>query len=144
MSASLLIVDDEQTIRRTLRFFFEKKGYEVFEAADGATGLETAQHSEPDVVLLDVKLPDEDGLSVLSRIKEAVPGTVVLIMTAHGDTDLAREAMRQRGAFWFFSKPIDMVMLELQVDQALEQAHAHSKGRRAEKRVEHHHPKAET
>ena len=115
MSASLLIVDDEQTIRKTLRFFFEKKRYEVFEAETGAAALEMAESCQPDVVLLDVKLPDMDGLDVLPRLREAAPGSVVLMMTAHGDAEMAREAIRRRGAFWFFSKPIDMVMLELQV-----------------------------
>ena len=93
MSASLLIVDDEQTIRRTLRFFFEKKRYEVFEAETGRQALETAEAVQPDVVLLDVKLPDADGLDVLSKLRSASPGSVVLMMTAHGDTDMAREAI---------------------------------------------------
>ena len=136
MSATLLIVDDEQTIRRTLRYFFEKKRYEVFEAEDGASALELAASTQPDVVLLDVRLPDMDGLDVLPKLKDTAPGAVVLIMTAHGDAEMAREAIRKRGAFWFFSKPIDMVMLELQVDQALEHAQAKREGRLERKRVE--------
>jgi DNA-binding NtrC family response regulator len=142
MSASLLIVDDEQTIRKTLRFFFEKKRYEVFEAETGASALEMAESCQPDVVLLDVKLPDMDGLDVLPRLREAAPGSVVLMMTAHGDAEMAREAIRRRGAFWFFSKPIDMVMLELQVDQALEHAQALRDGRLERKRAEKLEPRA--
>jgi DNA-binding NtrC family response regulator len=93
MSASLLIIDDEQTIRKTLRYFFEKRRYEVFEAESGRQGLETAEACQPDVVLLDVKLPDGDGLDVLSKLRTVAPGSVVLMMTAHGDTDMAREAI---------------------------------------------------
>src|SRR5207249_2508884 len=126
---SLLIVDDEPTIRKSLRYFFERKAYDVFEAATGSEALDLAQECIPDVVLLDVKLPDQDGLDVLSRLKEVSPQAVVLMMTAHGDTSMALEAMRRRGAFWFFSKPIDMVMLELQVEQALDHAQAMRKGR---------------
>ena len=136
MSSSLLIVDDEQTIRKTLRFFFEKRQYEVFEAETGASALELAESCQPDVVLLDVKLPDLDGLDVLPRLRQVAPGSVVLMMTAHGDAAMAKEAIRERGAFWFFSKPIDMVMLELQVDQALEHAQALRGGRLERKRVE--------
>jgi DNA-binding NtrC family response regulator len=136
MSVSLLIVDDEPAIRKSLRFFFEKKQYEVFEAETGAEGLEVVRSAHPDVVLLDVRLPDADGLDVLSSIKEAAPASVVLMMTAHGDTNMALEATVNRGAFWFFSKPIEMGMLDAQVSKAVEHAHAQLRGRLAEQRVQ--------
>jgi DNA-binding NtrC family response regulator len=135
MSVSLLIVDDEPTIRKTLRYFFEKKQYEVFEAGTGGDGLDIARSMNPDVVLLDVRLPDMPGLEVLSAIKESCPATVVLVMTAHGDTNMALEATVQRGAFWFFSKPIDMDLLSAQVAKATEHVQVQRRGLIAEQRV---------
>lgn len=135
MSRALLIIDDEPTIRGVLRHAFELKRFDVAEAATGGEGLDAAAATSPDVVLLDVKLPDMDGLDVLSRLKEQSPASVVLIMTAHGDVEMAVEAVRNRGAFWFFQKPIDMAILELQVERALDHAHAQRRGDLAEQRA---------
>ncbi len=124
MTATLLIVDDEPMIRRTLRYQFEQLDWEVAEAATGAAALDAAASTEPDVVLLDVRLPDADGLDVLVKLREMVPCAVVIVMTAHGDVEMAVEAVRSRGAFWFFQKPVDTNMLQLQVQKAHEHARA--------------------
>jgi DNA-binding NtrC family response regulator len=128
VSRSLLIVDDEPIIRRTLRYQFEQLRYEVHEATTAGEGIESAAQVSPDVVLLDVRLPDMDGLDALVKLREIAPGSVVIVMTAHGDVEMAVEAVRNRGAFWFFQKPVDTNMLELQVKQALDHAHALRKG----------------
>ena len=134
MTATLLIVDDEPMIRRTLRYQFEQLDWEVSEAATGAAAIEAAAAAEPDVVLLDVKLPDADGLDVLVKLRELAPCAVVIIMTAHGDVEMAVEAVRTRGAFWFFQKPIDTNMLQLQLQKAHEHALALKRERLATER----------
>ena len=143
MSRSLLIVDDEPTIRKRLRTLFEQNRFEVHEAATGAEGLDLLQAIAPDVVVLDVKLPDADGLDVLVRMRELAPRVVVLIMTAHGDVEMAVEAVRDRGAFWFFQKPVDMNMLELQAEQAWTHAQALRHGALAEARIARQQPAAQ-
>ena len=119
MSSRVLIVDDERLIRWSLEQTLEKAGYEVETAESGALALASARDDVPDVVLLDLKLPDMDGIHVLRQLKEAHPDTQVVIMTAYADVATAVEAMRL-DAYDYVAKPIDFDNLPVTLRNALE------------------------
>ncbi len=112
--ASVLVVDDEEAIRESLRMILEYEGYRVREAANGAEALEAIRKAAPDAVLLDIKMPEMDGLQVLKAIQDRGYDMPVLIITGHGDVATAVEAT-QGGAFDFFEKPLerDRVLVSL-------------------------------
>ena len=112
--ARVLIVDDEASIRDSLRMILEHDGYEVDEASGGGQALARIAQRVPDAVLLDIKMPDMDGLTVLQSLREKGYTTPVIMITGHGDIETAVDAT-QRGAFDFFEKPLqrDRVLLSL-------------------------------
>lgn len=101
----ILVIDDEESIRNMMRMTLELDGYEVLMAEDGPSGLEKFQKESPDIVLLDVRMPGMDGLEVLERIKGINEDAEVIIVTGHGDMDMAVECLR-RQASNFLTKPI--------------------------------------
>jgi PAS domain S-box-containing protein len=115
----ILVVDDEEGIRSLMRMTLELDGYTVLTAEDGPTALELFRSEQPEVVLLDVRMPDMDGIEVLSRIKAASPDTEVIMITGHGDMDMAVESLR-REASNFLTKPISEEILSFSLKRALE------------------------
>lgn len=119
MSTRILVIDDEADIRALLRIILTKAGYEVLETEDGA-GLEKAlKGPQPDLALLDLKLPDADGLDLLPKIKKAWPDTEVVMLTGHGGLDTAVQAIKL-GAYDFQQKPFDPKTLLVSLERAVE------------------------
>ena len=117
--ASILVVDDERLIRWSLDQQLRREGYAVLLAETGAEALQKAQAESPDLVLLDVRLPDADGLEILERLRAAEPEALVIMITAHGGVDSAVRAMKL-GANDYIIKPFDMEELKLTVKKALD------------------------
>lgn len=116
----ILIVDDEAPFRSALRRLLEKK-YLVVEAETGAKGLQLAYREEPDLVLLDVALPDASGLEILSQFRELRPSPTVVMITAYEQVKDVVTAIK-RGAFDYLVKPVDLDEFEFTIQTALEHA----------------------
>jgi two-component system, NtrC family, nitrogen regulation response regulator NtrX len=113
----ILIVDDEKNIRTSLSRFFNLHGFQVSTAENGSDAAEQVRKSSFDCIVLDLKLPDIDGIQLLERIREIDYDVPVILLTAHGNTSKAVEAIK-RGAFDFFEKPTDEEKLLIAVRNA--------------------------
>jgi DNA-binding NtrC family response regulator len=116
---NILLVDDEKSIRKTLREILEYEKYKVDEAEDGPSALEKIQNNQYDVVLLDIKMPKMDGLEVLEKAREVSPDTSYIMISGHGNIETAVEATK-KGAFDFISKPPDLNRLLITVRNAMD------------------------
>ncbi|MFP4010695.1 MAG: sigma-54-dependent transcriptional regulator [Spirochaetaceae bacterium] len=117
--STILVVDDEAGIREVLSGILEDEGYEVRLAADGVEALATMESERPELVLLDVWLPRMGGMDVLARLKEDYPGVPVVIISGHGNIDIAVKAVKA-GAFDFLEKPLSLERVVTAVKNALE------------------------
>lgn len=116
--AKILVVDDEYSIRETLAMFLTEKGHEVYGAASGREGIALFENLNPDVVILDIRLPDENGLDVLVKMKSSDSLAKVIMITAFQDMDTTIQAMK-RGAYDYIHKPLDADEIEKAVNGAL-------------------------
>ena len=117
MKLSVLVVDDELLIRKSLSKVLRARGYAVELASTGAEGLQQATEVRPQVMILDMRLPDTDGISVLRRVREVDPLLQVIVITAFGDVQSAVDAMKL-GACDFLRKPYEMEDIVLAVQAA--------------------------
>jgi DNA-binding NtrC family response regulator len=114
---SILIIEDDALVRKTLASQMGKRGFEVTAAENGEEGIGRFCERGPDLVLLDIRLPDTDGLDVLRRIKEKNRKAIVLVMTAFDDMKTTVEAIKL-GAFEYLVKPLNATELDLAIDKA--------------------------
>ncbi len=119
--AKVLIVDDEKSIRRTLRDILEFEKYEVEEASDGMECLVKLKQSRYDVVIMDIKMPKMDGMEALERVQILAPDTPVVMISGHANIDTAVEAVK-KGAFDFISKPPDLNRLLITIRNAMDKS----------------------
>ena len=117
--ARILVVDDEESIRNLMRMTLELDGYKVSTAADGPTALEIFEKENPEVVLLDVRLPGMSGIEILDRIKAINQDAEVIIITGHGDMDMAVDCLRKQASN-FLTKPVSEELLSLSLKSSLE------------------------
>jgi len=119
MKAKILIIDDDNSLRRVLEYNLQEEGYDVHAASSGEEGLYWFGQAKPDLVITDMKMTGMDGLMVLKSIKERSPETLVIIITAFGTVDVAVEAMKS-GAYDYITKPFNRDELKLTVKKALQ------------------------
>jgi len=120
MAQKILIVDDEPSICSGLKMSLETEGYSVDVAFSGKTGLDNCKKITPDVTVLDLRLPDIDGIVMLKEIKEIDEDIIVIMITAFGDTRDAVEAVKN-GAYDFITKPFDVNELKISINRALKE-----------------------
>jgi len=116
--AKILIIDDERSIRNSLREILEYEGYEVKDAADGVEGFKIASEEKFDIILSDIKMPKMDGLELLEKLKEAGVDSQIIMISGHGTIETAVEAIRN-GAFDFIAKPLDLNRVLITLKNAL-------------------------
>ena len=107
LARTILVIDDQFGIRMLLQEVLEREGYTVHAAANGGEALALVREKEPDLVLLDMKIPGMDGLEILTAMRKIAPEQKVVMMTAYGELDLVREAA-VLGALGHFTKPFDI------------------------------------
>ena len=119
--AKILIVDDDKSIRKTLRDILEFEKYEIDEAADGLECIVKIKQSSFDVIIMDVKMPRMDGMEAIEKIQHLAPDTPVVMISGHGNIDTAVEAVK-KGAFDFIQKPPDLNRLLITLRNALDKS----------------------
>lgn len=117
--SKILLIEDDSKIRAILREILQDKQHEVDEAGDGAEGFKKLEQGSYDLCICDIKMPKMDGLEVLDKAKEAGISTNFVIISAHGNIDIAVEAVK-KGAFDFLQKPFDLGRLEITLRNALD------------------------
>ncbi len=119
--AKILVIDDEKSIRSTLKEILEYEKYEVDLAASGPEGLEFFNNGKYDIVLCDIKMPEMDGIEVLEKIQEAGGDTQVIMISGHGNIDTAVSAIK-KGAYDFIEKPLDLNRMLITIRNAMDKS----------------------
>ena len=119
--ATILIVDDEKAIRRTLKEILEYEKYKIEEASDGEEGLAMIKSNTYDVVILDIKMPKMDGMEVMEAVNKAGIDVPIIMLSGHGNIDTAVEAVK-KGAYDYISKPPDLNRLLITIRNAMDKA----------------------
>ncbi len=117
--ATILVIDDEPAILKTLKIFLEGKNHTVYTAQTGSEGLSLYEQRQPDLVILDIRLPDKNGLDILRQIQEEESLAKVIMITAYQDMETAIQAMKT-GAYDYIRKPLDIDEIEASVDRAIQ------------------------
>jgi two-component system nitrogen regulation response regulator NtrX len=117
--ARILLIEDDSKIRAILKEILQEKNHEVDEAGDGLEGFRKLEQGQYDLCICDIKMPKMDGLEVLDKTKEAGITTNFVVISAHGNIDIAVEAVK-KGAFDFLQKPFDLGRLEITLRNALD------------------------
>src|SRR5881398_2742233 len=118
MSETILVVDDEENIRHTLRGVLADEGFEVLEAPDGRRALELLQHAAPRLAIVDVWMPEMDGIELVERMRNQAPGVPIIVISGHGTIETAVRVIRL-GAYDFLEKPFQLDALLQLVGRAL-------------------------
>ncbi|MCP4667464.1 MAG: response regulator, partial [Deltaproteobacteria bacterium] len=113
----VLIIDDEEGIRKVMSITLEDAGYEVLTAGDGERGIQLCRRESPHIVITDIRMPGMDGIEVLKRVKENHPDKEVIVVTAFGDLDIAIRAL-QLDASDFITKPVNSEALFVALERA--------------------------
>jgi DNA-binding NtrC family response regulator len=116
---SILLIDDDESLRRVVEYNLREDGYEVVTAENGRVGLQRFQETGADLVLTDIRMPEMDGVELMARLKAMAPDLPIIVLTAHGTIDSAVEAMKV-GAFDYLTKPFSRDQLLAAVRKALE------------------------
>src|SRR5512139_1666359 len=117
---TILIVDDEESIRKSLAGILGDEGYEVVTAASGREGIALLAEAQPSLALLDIAMPEMDGIETLRRFREARPEMQVIMITGHGTIETAVRTTRM-GAYDFIEKPLSLERVSLAVKHGLEE-----------------------
>ena len=119
--SKILIIDDEKSIRNTLKDILSYEDYEISLAENGLEGLELAKTDEFDVILCDIKMPQMDGIEVLEKTQELALDTPVIMISGHGNIDTAVDAIK-KGAFDFIEKPLDLNRILITIRNAMDKS----------------------
>ncbi|HCE58835.1 MAG TPA: response regulator [Prolixibacteraceae bacterium] len=117
----ILVIDDERSIRNTLKDILEYEKYEVDLAEDGIKALDKIKAGSYDVILCDIKMPGMDGIEVLEKVQELIPDTPVVMISGHGNIDTAVESIK-KGAFDYIEKPLDLNRLLITIRNAMDKS----------------------
>lgn len=132
---TLLIVDDEESIRKSLKDILGDEGYEVVTAASGREALDLLSEAQPSLALLDIAMPDMDGIETLRRFKETRPEMQVIMITGHGTIDTAVQTTKM-GAYDFIQKPLSLERISLSVKNGLEESRLRQENETLRKSIE--------
>jgi two-component system, NtrC family, nitrogen regulation response regulator NtrX len=132
--SKILVVEDDSKIRAILKEILQDKNHEVDEAKDGVEGFQKLEQGSYDLCICDIKMPKMDGLEVLDKVKEAGIPTNFVIISAHGNIDIAVEAVK-KGAFDFLQKPFDLGRLEITLRNALDKTTLIKETRNLKKKI---------
>jgi DNA-binding NtrC family response regulator len=119
--SKILVIDDERSIRNTLKDILEYEKYEVDLAEDGNKGIEKVKGAEYDIVLCDIKMPGMDGIETLEKLTLLAPDTPVVMISGHGNIDTAVDSIK-KGAFDFIEKPLDLNRLLITIRNAMDKS----------------------
>ena len=132
--AKILVIDDQQSIRKTLREILEYERFEVDEAEDGIKGMELFQKQNYDIILCDIKMPKMDGIEYLEKVMITGIDVPVVMISGHGNIDTAVEAIK-KGAYDYIAKPIDLNRLLVTIRNAMEKKSLVSETKQLKKKV---------
>lgn len=130
----ILIIDDEKSIRRTLREILEYENFKVDEAQDGLEGLTMAQKEKFDIILCDIKMPKMDGMEALEKLMDAAVDAPVVMISGHGNIETAVEAVK-KGAYDFIQKPLDLNRLLVTIRNAMDKSNLVTETRTLKKKI---------